>query len=254
MPKKSTASAFNHTIVFSDGACSGNPGPGGWGAIVVTPDGHVRELGGGADATTNNRMELMGTIQALKSFKGKSDHPIHVHTDSTYVIRGITQWIWAWRSRGWKNAEGGDVSNQDLWEDLLREVTKLKPAGIEWKYVRGHTGVPGNERCDEIAVGFTQKRWVELFNGSILQYSVAIHDIPEDTELPPMRSAEKKEPAYSYLSYLGGVVRRHKTWPECERVVKGQSQAKFKKAKSAQDEEQILRSWGLDPAKISVQG
>jgi ribonuclease HI len=256
MAKKKAAAPgdFNHTIIFTDGACTGNPGPGGWAAIVVTPDGQVRELGGGQDATTNNRMELMGTIKALQSFKGESPNPIHVFTDSTYVIRGITQWIWAWRSRGWKNAEGGDVSNQDLWEDLLRETMRLKDAGIEWKYVRGHTGVPGNERCDEIAVDYAKGRWVDLYKGSILQYPIAIHDIPEDTGLPEMKPKQAaKAPAYSYLSYQGGAVRRHKTWAECERRVKGQSGAKFKKASSAADEAQILRSWGLDPAKTSVQ-
>lgn len=253
MAKKKAASDFNYTIVFSDGACTGNPGPGGWGAIIVTPDGQVRELGGADAATTNNRMELMGTIKALQSFKGKSDFPIHVHTDSTYVIRGITQWIWAWRSRGWKNAEGGDVSNQDLWEDLLRETTRLKESGLEWKYVRGHTGVPGNERCDEIAVDYSKGRWVDLYKGSILQYPVAIHDIPEDTEVPEMKPKQAKVAAFSYLSYQGGVVRRHKTWAECERRVKGQSGAKFKKASSAEDEAQILRSWGLDPQKSIVQ-
>ena len=245
---------FSSTIIFSDGACTGNPGPGGWGAIVVTPDGKVRELGGGEAQTTNNQMELMGTIKALRSIKTPPDSPIAIYTDSTYVIRGITQWISGWRKRGWKNSEGKPVSNQPLWEELLRETMRLKPTEIEWKYVRGHTGVPGNERCDEIAVDYAKGRWVDLFEGSILKYSIAIHDIPENTELPEMRTAEKKaEPAFSYLSYQGGVVHRHKTWAECERRVKGQSGARFKKAKSLQDEGGILQAWGLDPAKTKIQ-
>jgi ribonuclease HI len=170
-----------------------------------------------------------------------------MYTDSTYVIRGITQWIWAWRSRGWKTAEGKEVSNRDLWELLSREILRLKPTPVEWKYVRGHTGVPGNERCDEIAVAFATGKHVNLYRGSLLQYSVAIHDLPEDQGLPEMRPKEKKVAAHSYLSYQGGVVMRHATWPECERRVKGQSAAKFKKAMSEKDEAEILKGWGLDP-------
>jgi ribonuclease HI len=244
--------AFNSYIIFSDGACTGNPGPGGWGSILVSPDGRVLELGGKDAETTNNRMELMGSIAALRALKTPVEHPILLFTDSTYVIRGITQWIWGWRSRGWKNAEGNDVSNKDLWEELLRQVTRLKPQTVQWKYVRGHTGVPGNERCDEIAVAFANGKWVELFEGPLLTYSVAIHDLPPDDGLPEMRPKEKKAPAHSYISYVHGVVMRHSTWPECERRVKGQPGAKFKKAMSAADEAVIISGWGLDPSRVSI--
>ena len=105
-------------IVFTDGAASGNPGPGGWGVIVVTPDGQVTELGGGAPHTTNNRMELSGAIAALEEVADHPD-PVAIYTDSTYVIQGITQWIWGWRKRGWKTAQGSDVLNRDLWERLV---------------------------------------------------------------------------------------------------------------------------------------
>src|SRR5690606_29997164 len=153
--------------------------------------------------TTNNRMELTGALRALQNFDPRDASTLVLFTDSTYVIRGITQWIWAWRQRGWKTAEGRDVSNRDLWEALLREIMRLKPARVEWRYVRGHSGVPGNERADEIAVGFATRRRVDLYSGSLLQYSTAIHDLPEASELPPMRPQEKKEPPYSYLSYHG---------------------------------------------------
>ncbi len=238
---------FDAILIFTDGACTGNPGPGGWAAIIASPQGTVRELGGAEPETTNNRMEMKAAIKALAALKSPTSSTVILYTDSTYVIRGITQWIWGWRSRGWKNAEGKDVSNRDLWEELSRQVQRLKPSTIEWKYVRGHTGVPGNERCDEIAVGFANGRWVDLFYGSLLKYSVAIHDLPADQDLPEIRPSEKKTPAYSYLSLHGGVVMRHATWDQCERRVKGQSGAKFKKAKSEQDEIEILRSWGLNP-------
>src|SRR4051812_14290373 len=105
---------FKSTLIFSDGACTGNPGPGGWAAIVTTPEGEVREYGGKQSPTTNNRMEIMGSLEGLRSLRAPYPHPVVVYTDSTYVIRGITQWIWAWRARGWKNAEGNEVSNRDL--------------------------------------------------------------------------------------------------------------------------------------------
>src|SRR5215467_7564002 len=111
---------FDRTVAFTDGAASGNPGPGGWAAIVLSPDGRVRELGGGDPHTTNNRMELTGAIRALALVEAA--HPIAIYTDSTYVIRGIREWIWNWKRRGWKTAEGADVLNRDLWEALLGEV------------------------------------------------------------------------------------------------------------------------------------
>jgi ribonuclease HI len=237
---------FKSTIIFTDGACTGNPGPGGWAAVVVTPDGTVREWGGGNPATTNNRMEMMGALMGLRSLEAPHPNPVVLYTDSTYVIRGITQWIWGWRTRGWKNAEGKEVSNKDLWIELSRELTRLKPLEIEWKYVRGHTGVPGNERCDVISVAFANGKRIKLYQGPLLQYDVAIYDLPEDQELPEMRPREKKAPAFSYLSFQGGVVRRHSNWASCERRVKGQSGAKFKKAMSAEEESAILKGWGLN--------
>ncbi len=244
--------AFNSTFIFTDGACTGNPGPGGWGAILTTPQGEVTELGGRNPETTNNRMEMVAVLRALQTLQAPYPNPVIVFTDSTYVIRGITQWIWGWRKRGWKNAEGGDVSNRDLWEELAREVTRLKPLELEWKYVRGHTGVPGNERCDAIAVAFAAGKRVGLYHGPLLQYGIAIHDLPEDQGLPEMRPKEKKAPAFSYLSSLAGVVMRHRDWPSCERRVKGQSGAKFKKAMSASDESEILKTWGLNPSSTVI--
>jgi ribonuclease HI len=242
---------FKSILIFSDGACSGNPGPGGWGAVIATPDGHVKELGGGIDATTNNQMELSGAIFALKEIKN-IEGPVMFYTDSTYVIRGINQWIWGWRKNGWKNSEGGEVLNREFWEELSKHVSerskKFGPdSKINWLYSRGHIGTPGNERCDEIAVAFSQKKRVNLYDGPLLKYQIPIHDLPEDTTLPEMKPRQEKAKAFSYLSYLGGQVYRHTDWASCERRVKGQSGAKFKKAMSAAEELQILKEWGLSP-------
>jgi ribonuclease HI len=247
-------------LIFTDGACSGNPGPGGWACIVSLPDKTIHEMGGGVKDTTNNRMEMAATIRALAMLELKQPCPIILYTDSTYVIRGITQWIWGWRSRGWKNAEGKDVANKELWEELLRQVTRLKPSTIEWKYVRGHAGYPGNERCDEIAVAFATKKSEQLYVGPLDGYFVDLTHLPDEESLPEMKKSgggssggnkssggKSSGGTAAYLSCHGGIVMRHSTWAECERRVKGQSNAKFKKVKSPVEEKETLKSWGLDP-------
>ena len=237
----------NTTLIFADGASSGNPGPGGWGSIVVSPDGQVTELGGREPQTTNNRMELMAVIGALRWLKGKSG-AVTVATDSTYVIRGITQWIFGWMKKSWITAEGKEVSNTDLWKALYSLVAdRGKENKVSWRYVRGHSGIPGNERVDEIAVLFSKGKRADLYQGPLLSYGIAIHDLPEDTGLPEMRpkDAGPKPKAHCYLSLVNGDLKRHSTWPECEAVVKGRPGARFKKAMNADEEKAILKEWGL---------
>jgi ribonuclease HI len=241
-------------IIFTDGAAKGNPGPGGWGAIVVRPDGRVTELGGGAPHTTNNRMELSGAIAALQHVANEPG-PVAIYTDSTYLIRGITQWIWGWRKRGWKTAEGADVLNRELWEQLSRLVAARADGKVEWHWVRGHVGTPGNERADQISVMFALKQSADLYDGPLHAYALPILQLPDDTTVAkrPAGSASGAKPratAYSYLSVVGGVPMRHRTWAECEQRVKGQSGARFKKAMSAADESAILSGWGIDPDRI----
>ncbi len=131
--------------VFTDGACSGNPGPGGWGVLIIDGDERV-ELSGGAAETTNNRMEMLAVIEALKA-TAKADG-IRLHTDSQYVKNGINDWINGWKRNGWKTAAKKPVKNQDLW----REIDALSSGRkIEWRWVKGHAGHPGNERADELA-------------------------------------------------------------------------------------------------------
>lgn len=233
-------------VIHTDGACSGNPGPGGWGTIVAFPDGKVRELGGAEEQTTNNRMELEAVISGLH-FVRSAPQDVLVFTDSTYVIRGITQWIWGWMKKGWLNSQGEPVANTEQWKQLLKIVEQRGRQKIQWHYVRGHQGTPGNERCDEIAVSFSKKQWVELYNGPLLKYEWNPHDIPEDTSLPVMKPSTAKAAAHSYVSVVHGQAQRHTTWAECERRVKGVSGAKFKKTSSAENEAEILASWGFDP-------
>jgi ribonuclease HI len=153
--------------LYSDGACKGNPGPGGWGAVAYLADGSVAEFGGRDAATTNNRMEMQAAIEAMKFFlqTGQAT-PCALYTDSEYVIKGITSWIKGWKSKGWKTAAGKPVVNQDLWETLddlsnsVRQQTQGKP--LRWEYVRGHTGNVGNERCDVIASSYALGKPIAL--------------------------------------------------------------------------------------------
>ncbi len=131
--------------VYTDGACKGNPGVGGWGVLLQYGD-HVRELCGGEAHTTNNRMELTAVIRALETLNRKCH--IRLHTDSKYVQLGITEWIHAWKKRGWKTADKKPVKNEDLWRQL-DEVAREHD--IEWLWVKGHAGHDGNERADELA-------------------------------------------------------------------------------------------------------
>ena len=131
--------------IFTDGACKGNPGPGGWGAVIRYGK-HEKEISGGDPDTTNNRMELSATIQALKILIEPCE--VKLHTDSRYVIDGITKWIHGWQRNGWKNASKQPVSNIDLWHDLIEATARHQ---VEWIWVKGHNGHPENERADRLA-------------------------------------------------------------------------------------------------------
>ncbi|MEQ3624626.1 MAG: ribonuclease HI [Celeribacter sp.] len=137
-------------LAYTDGACSGNPGPGGWGALLIAKDGDTvlkeRELKGGEADTTNNRMELMAAISALESLSRAS--VITVVTDSAYVKNGVTGWIHGWKRNGWKTSTRKPVKNVDLWQRLDEAQTRHK---VEWQWIKGHAGHPENERADELA-------------------------------------------------------------------------------------------------------
>ncbi len=136
---------MRHVEAFTDGACRGNPGPGGWG-VVLRSGTHIKELSGGEPLTTNNRMELTAAIEALKALKQRCT--VAVYTDSTYVRNGIRDWVHAWRARGWRTADRKPVKNQDLWVALTEAAERHD---VEWHWVRGHSGHPENERADALA-------------------------------------------------------------------------------------------------------
>lgn len=223
------------TIIFSDGSSRGNPGPGGWGAIVLTDDSAV-ELGGRETETTNNRMELLAVISALES--SPNEHDVTVYTDSAYVVSGITRWVIGWKKNKWMTSQKDPVLNRDLWERLIDATTHKV---IDWKLIKGHSGTSGNERCDVIATMFADKKPIVLYNGSRSRYGI---DIAIQQPVSKSGSSSKsKTKAYSYVSKVEGVIRTHKTWDECRARVHGVSGAKYKKSTSPADEEEIIKEF-----------
>lgn len=131
--------------IYTDGACRGNPGPGGWG-VILSRGNQYKELYGGEPETTNNRMELTAAIKALQALKRPL--PVILHTDSMYLVQGVTQWLPQWKAKGWRKADGTPVENIDLWQTLDADSTCHD---VEWRWVRGHNSDPGNERADALA-------------------------------------------------------------------------------------------------------
>lgn len=237
-------------VVFTDGSSRGNPGPGGWGAVLVDPKGKVTELGGWEDHTTNNRMELAAAQAALAYIEDrKIDGPIEIHTDSAYLLQGVTGWMYGWEKNGWKTKTGEPVLNQDLWKDIGARVFRLKQKReIDWKKVSGHTGHRGNERADVIATNSADKAQHLLFIGSLTDYETLLGGSlfdGTDEELVAKKKSKSRStgPAYSYVSMLGGLIETHKTWPECEKRVKGKPSARYKKVFSAEEERSLIQEW-----------
>ncbi|WP_395668526.1 ribonuclease HI [Rhodoferax sp.] len=139
---------MNQVVIYTDGACKGNPGPGGWGVVLRAPDGSEKELFGGELNTTNNRMEMTAVIEALAALR----YPcaVTLHLDSQYVLKGVTEWLEGWKAKGWRTASKQPVKNVDLWQ-ALDTLVSTSGHRIDWRWVRGHSGDPGNERADALA-------------------------------------------------------------------------------------------------------
>lgn len=231
---------MSDVIIFCDGASKGNPGPGGWGAVVATSD-RVIELGGREERTTNNRMEITAAYDALRRARDLDPAHITIYTDSAYVIGGATKWGAGWRKRDWRTIAKEPVLNRDLWEPLLDLLDQL-PASVQWENVGGHVGIPGNERVDEIASLFAVGESPRLYDGPRGAYPVDISHVRFDQALQEKKAATRERSrakAYSYVSVVDGIVAVHKTWGECEARVRGK-RARFKKALSPEDERAII--------------
>ena len=237
----------SNITIFTDGSSRGNPGPGGYGVVVVAGD-KVKELGEREKHTTNNRMELRAAIEALKGstflqIQGRTLDAV-VYSDSSYLINGITKWIFGWQKNGWKTKAKKDVENRDLWEKL---VDLAGNKNIEWKRIGGHAGVSGNERCDEIATSFADGEKPKLYNGPLSGYpNKKILDFSSDEKYLKDKTAARgrtRAAAYSYVSLVDGIVQTHKTWVECERRVKGVKGAKYKKVLTLAEEQETVNQF-----------
>lgn len=264
---------LQNIIIYSDGASRGNPGRGGFGAVTIYPNSknqlRIDEFGGREEHTTNNRMELLGVITALESFKdyySKDIVPktILIYTDSAYVIQGIRDWVKGWKKNNWITKTKEPVKNVDLWQRLSDIVDSQIQFGffIDWIQVPGHAGVAGNERCDEIATGFADSfknkddghanAFLLLYKGFALDYPhpeilkyISKEYIMHLKQKKDATSSSKKESnksttAYSYISLIEGKISIYTNWKDCEIAVKGKSGVKFKKSLSKEDEVKII--------------
>lgn len=254
-------------IVFTDGSSRGNPGSGGWGSIIISDD-NVTEIGGAERNTTNNKMELTAVICGLQKISKdfgsmqksaeefgivrddskKENRQVKIYTDSSYVINGITKWIYGWKNNGWKTKTKDDVLNKDLWIKLDEVLNVVESKNVFWEYVGGHIGIVGNERCDIIATSFADGKDPALYDGTLSKYSIPnIADVSHDKSKVKAKksdSSRSKAKAYSYVSSVGGEVKVHYSWAECEKRVKGAKGARYKKTLDAMNEAEIINEFG----------
>lgn len=235
--------------IYTDGACSGNPGPGGWGAVLRSGR-HEKEVSGGeAGSTTNNRMELTAPILALRQLKQPS--VVHIHTDSTYVCDGVTKWLPRWKTNGWRTRGGDPVKNADLWQEL---DAAAEPHEVSWRWVKGHAGDPLNERADQLAAGgmrqaiaSEQVPAVSSARSTPSLGTPAPEKVPDDVEcvheMPRQWCATCKKPPSGVLNHgyrtRGG--NAYHNDPECRWLRHGQQRAE-RLGKNVHDVERV--SWG----------
>ncbi len=224
--------------IYCDGSAIGNPGPGGWGSAILIFQNRggkvVEEIGGFEKHTTNNRMEITAAIEGLK--KAVRNSEVTVKTDSQYLVNGITKWVFGWQRNGWKTAQKGDVLNKELWQELMKVSADLD---VTWEHVKAHSGITMNERVDKIANGFARGEKIKLYKGGDKDYKTFLEGEPK------ARATSGSGKAYSYVSLVGGEVKTHKTWSECEKRVAGQK-AKFKKVFNKEEEESLIKQWQIN--------
>lgn len=245
---------MSEIVIFGDGACRGNPGPGGWGFLLITDELFI-EKGGRADRTTNNEMEITSLLESLKLVRAIAEEGslLKFYFDSQYVLKGASAWIWSWLKSGWKTKSGEEVKNKELWKQIAEILSSLKKkVKIDWYYIEGHSGNAGNDRVDEIATSFADEMEVYLEDGKrnsehqkFWEAQRAGRDIREISSIGSKSSATVKKNVY-YLSFVGGQVYRDESWASCEARVKGVAGAKYKKISSSSEEKEILKKWGYN--------
>lgn len=247
--------------VYTDGSSRGNPGPGGWGALIAynlkleVDSGNattkILEIGGREVHTTNNRMELMAIRESLSLIEArKLEGDVRLFTDSAYAMNGLLGWMYGWEKNGWKTKTGDEVLNQDLWRDLLGLVFRMKQGrAFDIEKVKGHSGHALNERVDAIATAYADGERVLLFSGGKEQYeklqgfSLEARGKSEDSKEETTKKSSSSKKAYSYVSCVDGEIHADPTWALCEKRVKGKKGAKYKKVFSKEEETMVAQSF-----------
>lgn len=237
-------------IIYTDGASRGNPGPGGWAAVVLAGE-HAMELVGNVERATNNQMELAGVEAVLSDSGAKAwEGPVVVYSDSMYVINGMTKWAHGWERNGWITSAKTPVENKVQWQNLLKLIREYgKRLSVE--KVKGHAGDLYNERCDELAVAAALGEEPKVFSGTVEQYKTFLEEMGfSEMKMAFKKAATKSKSksdavAYSYVSMVDGVVHADKTWAACEKRVKGKKGAKYKKVFSKAEETELMQDYTL---------
>lgn len=236
--------------IYTDGASRGNPGLGGWAAIILAGD-YCMEIAGSAAKATNNQMEL-AAVEAVLSDSGALswNGNVTVLSDSMYVINGMTKWAKGWERNGWITSAKTPVENKSQWQNLL-SLMKEYGARLSIEKVKGHAGDLYNERCDELAVAAALGKKPVLFSGTAKEYKTFLEELGHSEMKMAFKKAEVKSKskstaqAYSYVSMVNGVVHADKTWAACEKRVKGAKGAKYKKVFSKAEETELMQDYTL---------
>ncbi len=235
--------------IYTDGASRGNPGLGGWAAIILAGE-HAMEIAGNAERATNNQMEL-AAVEAVLSDSGALawDGPVTVLSDSMYVINGMTKWAKGWERNGWITSTKTPVENKTQWQNLLRLMREYGNR-LHIEKVKGHAGDLYNERCDELAVDAALGKKPKLFSGSVEEYKTFLDENGYNEHAMSVKKSspsksKSDQPAYSYVSMVDGVVHADKTWAACEQRVKGKKGAKYKKVFSKAEETELMQDYTL---------
>ena len=229
--------------IYTDGASRGNPGLGGWAAIILTSTS-ATEIAGRKDEVTNNQMELLAAEKALSFAKDQGIKTVRLHTDSAYVLNGLSSWIDGWQRNGWMTIAKKPVENKAQWQKLVA-LRDYFGKGLELVKVAGHSGHEYNDRCDELAVLAALGKKTTLFSGALSAYKKQLQANPPVSAKKPEKKSSNKGAAYSYVSLVNGKVHVDKTWAACEKRVKGTKGAKYKKVFSKEEETDLIQNYTL---------
>ncbi len=234
-------------FVFIDGSSLGNPGPGGWGALLIArEENQIAEIGGSKKNSTNNEMELEALVQSLSFLRGNSGN-ILFFSDSRYLVQAMSIWLDGWRKNGWRRKDGKEIKNLSLWKKISSLLEERGKNTVFFIHIPSHVGIFGNERVDKIAQSFAKGESIELYQGTFKKYpfrdKLLLPSLEEIyTKKSQKRRRKDKQKCY-YLSFQNGKVTRYENWEECKKHVLGKKGIRYKKICSKEEREDFLKSF-----------